>query len=130
MADIKMSDFANETASTLDGAENIIMADAAEGKKCTVNNFKTYLSSFFQPMRKDVTLNATAESTDKAGYNWLQTVSVTGVTANHWCAAEVISGTYNGGFAVETAADTIKLWFVTKPGTSVKLRVYYAETRT
>lgn len=130
MADIKMTDFANETASTLDGAENIIMADAAEGKKCTVNNFKTYLSNYFQPKRIDITLNATAESTGKAGYNWLQSVSVSGVNANHWCTAEVISGTYNGIYAVETAADAIKLWFVTKPGTSVKVRVYYAETRT
>ena len=130
MADVKMTDFANETASTLDGNEYVIMADSAEAKKCTVTNLKTYLSKFFEPLRTDVTLNNTAASTDKAGYNWLQTVSVSGVTANHWCDAEIISGTYNGSYAVETAADVIKLWFVTKPNTSVKVRVYYAETRT
>ena len=130
MADIKMTDFANETASTLDGNEYIIMADAAEGKKCTLTNLKTYLSKYFEPFTVDVTLNATSESTEKAGYNWLQTVTVNGVTAKHWCDAEVISGTYNGSYAVETVAGAIKLWFVTKPGTNVKVRVYYAETRT
>lgn len=130
MADIKMTDFASETAATLDGAENIIMADTAEGKKCTVNNFRTYLSNYFLAARTDVTLNATAASSDRAGYSWQQTVSVPGMTANHWVDAEIISGTYNSTFAVETAADAIKLWFTVKPGTSVKVRVYYAETRT
>lgn len=130
MADIKMTDFANETNATLDGNEYVIMADAAEGKKCTVTNLKTYLSQFLEPYRKEVTLNATSESTEKAGYNWKQSVSVPGVTANHWCDAEISSGTYNGGYAVETAADTINLWFVVKPATSVKVKIYYAETRT
>lgn len=130
MADQNMTNFATETSSTIDGNENMVMFDTAEAKKCTVSQFQSYLSNTLEPFRKDVTLNATAESTDKAGYNWLQTVSVSGVTATHWCDAEIISGTYNGVWAVETVADAINLWFVTKPGTSVKVRVYYAATRT
>ena len=130
MADVKMTDFANETAATLDGNEYVIMADAAEGKKITVTNLQTYLSQTLEPYRKEVTLNATAESTDKTGYNYLQTVSITGMTANHWVEGYISSGTYNNGFAVESVTGAINLWFVTKPGTSVKIMLVYAPTRT
>lgn len=75
-----------------------------------------------------VRLNATTESTERAGYNWLQEVSVQGMTASYWAWATVSSGTYNATFAVETAENKLRLWFPTKPTTSTYLTVIYFPT--
>lgn len=75
-----------------------------------------------------VRLNATVESSERAGYNWVQEVSVQGMTADYYISAWISSGTYNGQFLVESAANKLRLWFVTKPGTSVYLNVIYFPT--
>ena len=75
-----------------------------------------------------VRLNSTAASTERGGYNWLQEVAVQGMTNEYWVDATISSGTFNGSYAVESATDKLRLWFVTKPATSVYLKVIYFPT--
>lgn len=72
--------------------------------------------------------NQTTASTEKSGFNYMQEVSVQGMTADHWVDGFVSGGTYNGLWAIESFADKLRLWFVTQPATNVYITAVYLKT--
>lgn len=125
MADVKANELTAETAATLAGTEQFVMFDTAEGKRCTVNDMIAYQRAKKGCMeRKNIRCNATEASTDKAGFNYKQEVTWTNMAADDYVDGYVSAGTYNGLWAIESAANKVILWFVTQPATSVYVTVY------
>lgn len=125
MADVRASDLTQETAATLSGAEEFVMFDAAEGKRCSVNNMQTYLHQKKGCMeRKTVRCNNAAASTDRSGYNYKQEVTWANMTADDYIDGEVSSGSYNGTWGIESAEGKAILWFVTQPSSSLYVKLF------
>ena len=129
MADIESveaASLAQETASTLDGSEQIVCFDTATGKRITYDEVVKWIATNKGAvLRKDITLNNAASNTDVSGYNYKQTVSWTGLAATDVIVdAQVISGSYTYQWMAETAANELRLYFSRQPATSVKIRIW------
>lgn len=125
MADVRATDLTPETAATLNGAEEFVMFDSAEGKRCSVDNLHQFLHTSKGCMeRKNVRCNATVASSDRAGFNFKQEVTWQTMTANDYVDGFISAGSYNGVWAIESAADKAILWFVTQPSTSVYVNIF------
>lgn len=125
MADVKANELTAETSTTLNGAEQFVMFDTAEGKRCTINDLLKYIRAKQGSMeRKNVRCNAVVESTEHAGFFWSQDITWANMTADDFIIGLVSAGTYNGGLGVESKAGKATLFFVTKPATSVYVNIY------
>ncbi len=82
----------------------------------------------FKPKTIRIRCNNTAATTEKAGYNFKQEVSIPGITADYWVYAQVTSGSYLNTYQVEPAADKAILWFVTQPASNVYITITYMKT--
>lgn len=131
MADVRASDLNQETASTLTGDEQFVMFDAAEGKRCSVNELQKYVrSKVGSTERKNVRCNNTEATTEKAGFFYKQEVPWTNMTVNDHVDWAVSSGSYNSILGVESAAGKAVIFFLTAPSTNLYLNVYREVTST
>jgi len=107
-----------------------ITIEMTDGAYASASDFYelTNLVHTNEPRRLLIRCNNVVDSTEKSGFNFMQEVSVQGMTANYWVDAQVTSGIYNGTYQVESLADKLRLWFVTKPATSVYITVVYLKT--
>ena len=107
-----------------------ITVEMTEGAYAAASDFSelTNLVHTNEANNLTIRLNATVESSERAGYNWLQEVSVQGMTADFWPDGFISSGSYNSVWTIETAADKLRLWFVTKPSTSAYVKIAYMKT--
>ena len=125
MADIPATDLTPETSATLSGAEQFVMFDAVEGKRCTVDDLAAFLRLNKGCMeRKYVRCNATTASIDRSGFNFKQDVPWPGMTADDHITASISAGTYVNTWGVESAADKAILWFNSQPATSLYVSIY------
>ena len=131
MADVKANELTAETAATLAGTEQFVMFDAAEGKRCTVNDMIAYQRQKVGCMEhKNIRCNDTSATTEKAGFKFKKEVTWTNMTAGDFVLGVPASGTYNGVWQVESAAGKVILWFLTQPPASFYLNVYREATTT
>ena len=131
MADVRATDLTQETSATLNGTEQFVMFDAAEGKRCTVNDMSEYQRQKVGFMEhKNIRCNNTSATTEKAGFKYKQEVAWTNMTAGDFVLGVPASGTYNGIWQVESAAGKVILWFLTQPAASFYVNVYREVTTT
>ena len=125
MADVRATDLTQETAATLNGSEQLVMFDAAEGKRCTIDDLFAFLRLAKGCMAyKNIRCNNTSESSEKTGYNFKQEVTWPTMGANDFILGAITAGNYNSRWAAENAAGKLTLYFTTRPANNVYINIY------
>ena len=106
---------------------NLIIEPGTYASAADVQNL-TNLVHTNEPQSISIRCNNTVETTEKTGYNYMQEISLQGITDKYWVGGQISAGTYVGTCAVESLTDKIRLWFDTKPATSVDVIVTYFKT--
>ena len=107
-----------------------ITIEMTDGAYASASDFYelTNLVHTNEPQSISIRCNNTVENTEKTGYNYMQEISLQGITDKYWIDGFISAGTYNGIWAVESLTDKIRLWFLTKPATSVFVTITYFKT--
>lgn len=75
---------------------------------------------------KDVTVNSTIASSAYPEYSDQQTVSIPGMAGTDWVDANIVSGTFNGDWAIESTTDAAILYFDNAPSV-ITVRIFWQE---